>query len=58
MTFFINNKNNTISENQFGFLPKSTTTALHVATHIQKAMDDTHLKATAIVLIDVVVESL
>lgn len=48
-------ENDTISENQFGFLPKSSTTtaALHAITHIQKAMDDTHLRATAAVFIDV-----
>ena len=48
-------KNNTISKNHFGLLPKysTATAALHAMTHIQKAMHDTHLKATAAVFIDV-----
>lgn len=46
-------KNNVIAENQFGFLPKSSTTTavLHTITRIKQSLDEGHL--TAAVCIDI-----
>lgn len=46
---------NIISEKQFGFLPQASTTtaALHAITRIQKSLDDSNMKSTAALFIDV-----